>query len=124
MPLFRVALLLIWVALLYVTIIAIDKEGVAVAADVFSADLEAGSWRAQFNVDLLSHMAVLGMWIAWRYRWAVWGVATGLCCVFGGALFSAAYVLALSLYHRGDMEKVLMGRRYSPRQERSVGFAE
>ena len=105
---FRTLLLVVWLIVVYFTVRAIESEGLAVAADVFSSDMSALNWRSQFNIDLISHMLLAGVWVAWRHRFSVSGILLGLLCINGG-LFTLLYVLAISLIHKGDVTKILMG---------------
>ena len=110
---FRAALLISWLAVVYVTLTALGSESLAVAIDVYSNDLDAGNWRTQYCADLLVHLGLVGLWAAWRVKFSIQGVVIGLCCFLGGSLFSAAYLFALTTYHKGDMSRVVMGKRYS-----------
>jgi len=114
MRIFQFLLVAVWIVVAAVTLIALDREGLAASVDVFSADLDALGWRAQFNVDLLAHFALVGLWAAWRDRFSLPGIAAGLCCLFGGSLFSFLYLLVLTAVSRGDFRRVLLGRHYVP----------
>lgn len=109
MIVFRVSLLVVWAIVMYFTVLAIYTDGLAMATEVFSGDMLAGNWRSQFNIDLLSHMYLVGVWVAWRQRFSGLGILLGLLCICGG-LFSLVYVLALTFFHKGNLSMVLMGK--------------
>jgi len=106
----RAILLLVWVGVMYVTVVAVANYGVGNASDIFSADVAALNWRAQFDVDLLAHMLLVGIWIAWRHKFSVGGIVLGLLCIMG-SLFSLLYVVYLSFHHKGNIVAMLVGDR-------------
>ena len=110
MNIFRVVLPGAWLAIVYVTVVAINAEGLMASITVFSDDLAAGNWRTQFNLDLLVHLALVGIWVAWRQKFSIAGIVVGLLCTFSGTLFSAIYLFGLMLYHKGDVRAVLLGK--------------
>ncbi len=112
MRIVQLLLALVWLVIVAITVIAIQREGLSASVDVFSYDLAALGWRAQFDADLLAHLSLLGLWAAWRHRFSLAGIAAGLCCAFGGSLFSFAYIFVLLLHSGGDPVKVLLGQRY------------
>ena len=116
MILFRAILLLCWLIIVAVTIHALGTENLTAAIDVYSNDLKAGNWRTQFCSDLILHLGLVGLWAAWRLKFSIKGIVSGLLCFLGGSLFSFAYLFALVTYHKGDIGAVVMGRRL--RQER------
>ncbi len=106
----RIILLLVWCVLVYVTVLALSGSGLAAAGDIFASDLAAAGWRAQFNVDLLSHMLLLAVWVAWRRKFSLSGLMLGVLCIMGG-LYSLVYIVVLSIYHKGDVKALLLGER-------------
>ncbi|TGD75106.1 hypothetical protein E4634_03605 [Mangrovimicrobium sediminis] len=111
MRLFQLGLVLAWIVVTVVTVTAFRNSGLSASVDVFSADLAAGNWRTQFNSDLLVNMALVGLWAAWRERFSTRGIVAGLCCTFGGSLFSFAYIFVLTLTSGGDARQLLLGRQ-------------
>lgn len=112
MRLLQVLLVVAWLAVAYVSVVAYNNEGLAASLDVFPDDLAAGNWwRTQFNLDLLVHLTLVGLWAAWRERFSARGIVAGLCCFLGGSLFSFAYIFALTLMTRGDAKQLVMGRQ-------------
>ncbi len=112
MTLFRLVLAFVWLAVVVITIQAGLSHGVGNAMDVFSADLQAGDWRSQFTADLLAQLLLIGVWVAWRQKFSLLGIVLGLSCIMGG-LFTVIYVLVLSVYHRGNVQAVLLGKQGS-----------
>ncbi len=111
MRLFQLGIVLAWIVITAVTVTAFRDSGLGAAVEVFSADLAAGNWRTQFNSDLLVHLALIGLWAAWRERFSARGIVAGLCCAFGGSLFSFAYIFVLTITSRGDTRQLLLGRQ-------------
>lgn len=110
MYLLRAILLLGWIAVTYVTIVATAAQGIPAATEIFSNDMAALGWRAQFNTDLLLHMLLIGSWVAWRQKFSLQGIILGLLCCFSGSLFTYAYLLVLSIYCKGDVKKLVLGK--------------
>lgn len=110
MPIIRILLLLAWLSVVAVTVVAVRSQGMDASMQVFMQDLAALDWRAQYDADLMVHIVLIGLWAAWRQKFSLQGIVTGLLCGFG-SLFSAIYVLGLTLYHKGDMTAVLLGRQ-------------
>ena len=110
MYILRAILLFGWIAVVYVTVVATSAQGIPAATNIFSSDMADLGWRAQFNTDLLLHMLLAGLWVAWRQKFSITGIILGLICCFSGSLFTYAYLLGLSVYHRGDMKKLALGK--------------
>lgn len=109
MQLFKVFLAIAWIALLYVAINAFGSEGMR-AAEIFFGDMQTSSWRSMFNVELLGHLSLVALWVAWREKFSASGIVFGLLCVLVGGLFSFVYVLALSVHNKGDTRQLLLGK--------------
>ena len=106
---FKILLLLIWISVVFVTVMSIKNDGLAVAGEVFSNDVAALGWRAQFNMELLAYMTLMAVWLAWRKSFSIQGIVLGLLCFTVGVTFSALYVLWLTVHHKGEMRKIMMG---------------
>lgn len=111
MIVFRAILFICWLAIVLVTANALTSESLKAAIDVYSYDLAAGDWRTQFCTDLLLHLSLVGLWAAWRLKFSIQGILFGVLCFLGGSLFSFAYLSVLLAYHKGDVNKVVMGCR-------------
>ena len=110
MNVFKVFLALCWLAIVFVTVQAFSQQGM-IAGELFLSDIQALNWRAQFNVDFLAHLLLMGSWVAWRHRCSVGGIVLGLGCVLGGGLFSLFYIVLVTIKAKGDMQILLMGQR-------------
>src|SRR5262245_50977135 len=105
MRVFQFAFLAIWLAVVFVTVVTIKNQGITIAGDVFSKDVAALGWRAQFDIELLAYMSLMAVWLAWRKSFSLIGIAMGLLCFTVGASFSIIYVVGLTMHHKGDMKK-------------------
>ncbi|CAG4895623.1 hypothetical protein [Paraburkholderia saeva] len=108
MNLFRILLCIAWLAALVAGVHAYMTEGM-VAGQIFSGDIQALTWRGQFDIDLLGHLIVLALWVAWRNKFRVGGIAMGVLCVLGGGVVSFAYLFVLACANRGDVRRILLG---------------
>ena len=96
------------ILLITVTIAAINNAGI-IWASVFFDDLMALGWRAQFLTDLMVHLLMIGVWVAWREGFTRRGVMFGVFCCMWGALFSLPYILYLTYRVDGDLKRLLLG---------------
>ena len=110
MGMFKVFLAVAWLALLVMSVLAFNHDDLS-AGQVFVADLQALSWRAAFSTDLMAHLALMALWVAWRHRFSPAGIVLGLLCLLGGALFSFGYIAVQCQRSRGDMRMLLLGSR-------------
>lgn len=110
MPLLRLVLAASTAAIFGATLAAIAHAGYNWPA-VFLGDLLAGNWRSQFNTDLVIHLALIGVWVAWREAWSAKGLVFGVFCVIWGGMFTFPYVLVESYRARGDTVRILLGAR-------------
>ncbi|HGJ8973811.1 TPA: hypothetical protein ACJX8E_004243 [Pseudomonas aeruginosa] len=102
---FRGFLFIAWLIVMAISIEAYRQSGMA-AAETFTGGIQALSWRAQFNLDFLAHLALFGLWLAWRHRFKPAGLALGLACVLGGGAFSLAYLLCASITAKGGCQRL------------------
>lgn len=80
------------------------------AGQIFGGDIQVLTWRGQFDVDFLGHLIVLALWVAWRNKFSVGGIAMGFLCVLGGGVVSFAYLFVLTCANQGDVRRILLGR--------------
>jgi len=111
MTIFRAFLIVAWAAVVVVTVFAVQSQGVSAAGDVFFADMAAGDWRGQFNVDFMAHLLLIAGWVVWREQFSAKGIVLAVLCVMGGGLVSLAYLLVISITAKGNMQEILTGRR-------------
>lgn len=116
----RFFLIVAWAVIMVITYNAWGADG-GIAGDVFMSDIKALSWRAQFNVDFLVHLVLLGTWVAWRNRFRPIGVALGVFCVLGGGAF-AVYIFVASIQAKGSVQKLLLGQRIEIQTARDSGL--
>jgi len=107
---FRVALVLGWAVLFTVSVHAIQSMGANAAGAVFIGDF-AHPWRAQFNTDLSIHLLLAAAWMIYRSRSWVVGLVCAVLAINLGGVFTLAYLLVATFQARGDMARVLLGRR-------------
>ena len=62
MSVLKIFLTLCWLVIVFVTVQAFSQQGM-IAGELFVADIQALNWRAQFNVDFLAHLLLLGSWV-------------------------------------------------------------
>jgi hypothetical protein len=109
MTIFRISLVVAWIAVLFVTVQAVGSQGLVAAGDVFFSDLTSGTWHAQFGADFAGHLLLMAAWVAWRHKFSVPGCVLGVLCVLGGALVSFMYILVASFAAKGDPRGLLLG---------------
>lgn len=107
---FRLFLVLGWMAVAFFTAAAVTRQPLG-DAEVFITDIASMSWRGAFNVDFTCHVILLVLWVMWRHRFSALGMLCGLLCLCGGALFSFAYLMVVSVQVRGDIKALLLGQQ-------------
>ena len=109
MTLFRIFLATLFLVVTIYTIIVIANVG----PNLFPAAIggvQAMGWQGQFNLDFLTFIMLIGVWIAWRHQFTPAGLLLGLC-ICGGMIYLAAYLLVISVQADGDMKEILLGRQ-------------
>lgn len=107
----KVLLVALWIALVGITIYAVQTLGSA-GGMVFVTDFQH-PWRAQFNTDFSIHLALLIVWVVWREKSKPVGLLSGLLCLMGG-LFTLLYLLVAVQRANGDPKKFLLGVHATP----------
>ncbi len=107
----RVSLVVFTIAIFAVTFAAVAASGFNWPA-VFLGDLVALNWRSQFNADLVIHLGLIGVWVAWREGFGVKGVIYGAFCVIWGGMFTFPYLLVASYRANGDPRAIVLGPVY------------
>ena len=110
MPALRLFLLLATLAIYAVTVVACIGHGVNWPA-VAIADLQAGDWRSQFDVDFIVYLLLGAVWISWREGFTAKGHLFAVLSVVMGGMFSFPYVLWATYLAKGDPKAVLLGVR-------------
>ena len=114
MNLFRMILLMIFIAITAYTAIVISNHGVGLLP-IFFRDMAAMEWAGQFNLDFMCFLILSALWVAWRNQFSMGGVILGLIAFFGGALFLSAYLFVESFRANGSISYLLLGQRRTPR---------
>jgi hypothetical protein len=109
MTAFRALLILLAVILIGYTVVVITSHGMNLVP-IFFADIAAMGWPGQFNLDFVFMLTLSALWVAWRHRFSLAGLALGLLALFGGSLFLTTYLLVVSLQARGDVKQMLLGK--------------
>ena len=104
----RFSLWVFTVIIFAVTIGAVIRSGYNWPA-AFLSDLVAINWRSQFNADLVIHLGLLGVWVAWREGGGIKGLVFGAFCVIWGGMFTFPYLLLAITRARGNMESLFLG---------------
>lgn len=107
---FRLYLAALWLVLIGYTAVVIANHGIGLLR-VFFGDMLVMAWPGQFNLDFMMMLSLSALWVSWRHRFSVGGLALGLLALGGGASFLTVYLLVLSLQCQGDMKRVLLGAR-------------
>lgn len=111
MTIVRALLGIAWLVVAWATWRAISAMGVGAAGDVFMADI-AHPWRGQFNLDFLSHLLLVGLWLGLTARSKLTAPLVAVAAVLGGGLFSFAYLIVRSLGGDGSLAHLLLGRHH------------
>jgi hypothetical protein len=109
--LFRIALAIGWLVIAWVTIQAGQQLGFDKVGALFFGDM-AHPWRAQFNIDFLLHLLLVGTWMVWSNANRALGLVFALLAATGGAMFTFAYLLIRSFQTGGNIKQILLGRHY------------
>jgi hypothetical protein len=107
-------LIVLWLFIAGYTGIVVANHGLGLLP-IFFGDMATMTWPGQFNADFLSLLTLSGLWVSWRHRFSMGGIALGLLAFFGGAFFLTAYLLVVTGQSRGDMKEVLLGKERAAR---------
>ena len=108
MTFLRLLLVLIFSAVAVYKGVVVANHGLNLLPGFFG-DMTKLAWPGQFNLDFMCLLVLSGLWVAWRHRFSVPGIALGLTATFGGALFLSVYLLVESYRSGGDMRSLLLG---------------
>ena len=106
----RILLILLFINIVIFTITASNAEGWTLIR-IFIDDIKSMSWNGQFNVDFSSYLTLSALWIAWRHRFSISGIAIALVALVMGIMVFAPYVLMVSLKAKGDVKQLLLGEQ-------------
>jgi hypothetical protein len=63
-----------------------------------------------WNLDFSGLLVLSGLWLAWRHRFSIAGIALGLLAVVGGSPVLCTYLFIVSVQARGDAKVVMLGK--------------
>jgi hypothetical protein len=109
--LFRIALAIGWLVIAWLTLQAGQQLGFDKVGETFFGDM-AHPWRAQFNIDFLLHLLLVGAWMIWSNANRALGLLFALLAATLGAVFTFAYLLVRTVQTGGNLKQVLLGRHY------------
>lgn len=78
-------------------------------AHIFIGDVLAMNWPGQFNVDFSSHLLLSGLWLAWRNKFSVQGIALGMFALIGGIHVLTGYLFIKS-FQVQSIRELLAGK--------------
>ena len=110
MQIFRAAVLIAWLLVMWVSIHAVATLGFNQAGATFFGDF-GNPWRAQFNADFSAHLLLMAAWIVYRQKFLLLGLLFGLAAVMFGGAFSLAYIFIASFTAKGSFKGLLLGCR-------------
>ena len=112
--LFRLFLSVLLLVLVVYTGVVIARH-CADFVSVFFGDMARMGWAGQFNLDFMGMLLLSALWMAWRHRFSVVGIALALLAGTAGTPFLCIYLLVQSVRHRGDARALLLGDRLHDR---------
>jgi hypothetical protein len=107
--LFRLALVIAWLVIFWISFQAVSRMGFGPAGDVFIGDF-AHPWRAQFNGDFAIHLLLVAAWMIYRSKSWIVGLVCAVLAINLGGVFTLAYLLVVSFQTDGDLRKLLLGQ--------------
>lgn len=79
--------------------------------DIFLGNIFQLNWDGQFNLDFSCYLLLSGCWIAWRNQFSMASIFVGAIAAIVGIIVFAPYILFLVMTEKGDLKKVLVGKR-------------
>ncbi|MCR9253331.1 MAG: hypothetical protein NXI20_23155 [bacterium] len=98
------------IGLLIYTVIAIHNDGgnFFLRAIEFSQSLK---WIGQFTLDFNCYLILSALWIMWRNQFSTQCIAFGIIAMILGIIVFAPYLLYLISKEKGDLLRVIAGKR-------------
>lgn len=75
----------------------------------FFGAISGGGWQGQFNLDFMFMLTLSGLYIGWRHRGTLAGLALAVVAFLGGAMFLSVYLFVQSFRCDSDVRKLLVG---------------
>lgn len=107
---FIVSLLLITVVVAAYTFITISQFGPNFLIPALQ-NLNSLNWSGQFTLDFSAYLFLSAVWVFWRNHHRTNAAILALCAGIFGILFFAPYLIYLLFTEKGDVTKVLVGKR-------------
>lgn len=105
---FRILLVLMFTTLLLYTTFVVLDSGVNFVPTFFANMFSVG-WQGQFNLDFMMLIMVTSLWIAWRHKFSLSGIAIALIWPVAGLMFLSIYLLIASYRANGNVSSILLG---------------
>jgi len=105
MKLFRLVLVVMFVAMLIFTVRVIGVQGIN-----FVNYAVLTGWQGQFNYDFVCFIVLVSIWIMWRHNFSIKGIVLGLITPFGGILYLAPYLFIISILAKDNSVEFFIGK--------------
>ena len=105
---FRILLVLMFTTLLLYTTLVVLDSGVNFVTPFVGNIFDVG-WQGQFNLDFMMLIMVTSLWIAWRHKFSLNGIAVALIWPVAGLMFLSMYLLVASYRANGNVSRMLLG---------------
>ena len=69
------------------------------------------TFQAHFNVDLLIHSILLGIWIFYRQKSKIVAIFCGFLAIYFGIMFTLIYIIVIFIRSKGDLTLFFQGKR-------------
>lgn len=110
MQIFRIAVAIAWLAVMWVSVHAVTAMGFNAAGPVFFDGFNH-PWQAQLNGDFSAHLLLMAGWIVYREKNVALGLVFGLAAIMLGGAFSLAYIFIATFTAGGTFKGLLLGAR-------------
>lgn len=108
--LFKSLLIAQTIGLLTYTLFAFQND----SANLFSVyinNILSFNWNGQFNLDFSCYLFLSALWIVWRNKFNISSFIIGIAAMIVGIMVFAPYLLVLLIKEKGDLYRVLVGKR-------------
>ncbi len=106
----RVLLCIMFVTVMYYTVLVVAKEGLDLLP-VFFDNVSRVNWSGQFNLDFMCMLILSGVWVAWRNRFSAGGLVLGFLAMVLGTPFLCVYLMVEMLRGANNGQALLLGVR-------------
>src|SRR5271170_990371 len=102
LTLFRVLMVIAWLAMVWISYVAIRDMGASVAVKIFFDDYNH-PWRAQFNSDFLVHLLLAMTWFLYRFKSPWKGILCAVLTWFIGSVFVLPFIFVTLARNGGNV---------------------